>query len=69
MGERPSPLRPVAGAGVSFGPGAEPIIAVRFAQREQAYALWTDLIERGVYVNLVVAAGHPGRQLALALQR
>jgi len=32
---------------------------VRFAQREQAYALWTDLIERGVYVNLVVPPATP----------
>jgi 8-amino-7-oxononanoate synthase len=32
---------------------------VRFAQRDQAYAGWTELIERGVYVNLVVPPATP----------
>jgi len=45
--------------GYHLGPEPSPIIAVRFAQREQAYALWTDLIERGVYVNLVVPPATP----------
>jgi 8-amino-7-oxononanoate synthase len=45
--------------GYHLGPEPSPIIAVRFAQREQAYALWTALIERGVYVNLVVPPATP----------
>ncbi len=45
--------------GYRLGPEPSPIIAVRFAQREQAYALWTALIERGVYVNLVVPPATP----------
>jgi 8-amino-7-oxononanoate synthase len=45
--------------GYHLGPEPSPIIAVRFAQREQAYAQWTDLIARGVYVNLVVPPATP----------
>jgi 8-amino-7-oxononanoate synthase len=45
--------------GFQLGPEPSPIIAVRFAQREQAYLLWTALIERGVYVNLVVPPATP----------
>lgn len=46
-------------AGYHLGPEPSPIIAVRFARREQAYALWTALVERGVYVNLVVPPATP----------
>lgn len=46
-------------AGYRLGPEPSPIIAVRFARREQAYALWTALVERGVYVNLVVPPATP----------
>jgi 8-amino-7-oxononanoate synthase len=42
-----------------LSPEPSPIIAVRFAQREQAHALWTALVERGVYVNLVVPPATP----------
>jgi 8-amino-7-oxononanoate synthase len=45
--------------GYRLGPEPSPIIAVRFARREQAYELWTALIERGVYVNLVVPPATP----------
>jgi 8-amino-7-oxononanoate synthase len=45
--------------GFQLGPEPSPIIAVRFAQREQAYSLWTALMERGVYVNLVVPPATP----------
>jgi 8-amino-7-oxononanoate synthase len=45
--------------GYHLGPEPSPIIAVRFAQRDQAYAGWTELIERGVYVNLVVPPATP----------
>ena len=46
-------------AGYHLGPEPSPIIAVRFTRREQAYALWTALVERGVYVNLVVPPATP----------
>lgn len=45
--------------GYQLGPEPSPIIAVRFARREQAFALWTGLIGRGVYVNLVLPPATP----------
>jgi 8-amino-7-oxononanoate synthase len=45
--------------GYRTGPEPSPIIAVRFDRREQAYSLWTALMERGVYVNLVVPPATP----------
>jgi 8-amino-7-oxononanoate synthase len=45
--------------GYRMGPEPSPIIAVRFDRREQAYLLWTALMERGVYVNLVVPPATP----------
>jgi 8-amino-7-oxononanoate synthase len=45
--------------GLHLGPEPSPIIAVRFDQREKAFASWTGLIERGVYVNLVLPPASP----------
>jgi 8-amino-7-oxononanoate synthase len=45
--------------GLHLGPEPSPIIAVRFGQREKAFAGWTGLIERGVYVNLVLPPATP----------
>jgi 8-amino-7-oxononanoate synthase len=45
--------------GYHLGPEPSPIIAVRFAERQQAFALWTGLVERGVYVNLVLPPATP----------
>jgi 8-amino-7-oxononanoate synthase len=45
--------------GLRLGPEPSPIIAVRFDQREKAFALWSGLIERGVYVNLVLPPATP----------
>jgi 8-amino-7-oxononanoate synthase len=45
--------------GLHLSPEPSPIIAVRFAQREKAFAGWTGLIERGVYVNLVLPPATP----------
>jgi 8-amino-7-oxononanoate synthase len=42
-----------------LGPEPSPIIAVRFDRREEAFAGWTGLIERGVYVNLVLPPASP----------
>jgi 8-amino-7-oxononanoate synthase len=46
-------------AGFTLGPEPSPIVAVRLAGREQAIALWQGLIERGVYVNLVLPPATP----------
>lgn len=45
--------------GLHLGPEPSPIIAVRFDQREHAFARWSELIERGVYVNLVLPPATP----------
>jgi 8-amino-7-oxononanoate synthase len=45
--------------GYTLGPEPSPIIAVRFAEREKAFGAWTALIERGVYVNLVLPPASP----------
>lgn len=42
-----------------LGPEPSPVIAVRFAERDRAFACWTALIERGVYVNLVLPPASP----------
>jgi 8-amino-7-oxononanoate synthase len=46
-------------AGYHLGPEPSPIIAVRFADRQHAFRRWTGLIERGVYVNLVLPPATP----------
>ncbi len=42
-----------------LGPEPSPIVAVRFESREEAFALWTGLLEQGVYVNLVLPPATP----------
>ena len=49
----------LSGLGLHLSPEPSPIIAVRFDQREKAFAGWTGLIERGVYVNLVLPPATP----------
>jgi 8-amino-7-oxononanoate synthase len=49
----------LAGLGFTLGPEPSPIIAVRLAAREQALAMWCGLLERGVYVNLVLPPASP----------
>ena len=65
--------------GFSVGPEPSPIVAVRLEDKAEAFALWSGLLERGVYVNLVlppatpdgncllrssVSAGHTPEQMA-----
>ncbi|UCF95368.1 MAG: aminotransferase class I/II-fold pyridoxal phosphate-dependent enzyme [Desulfobacterales bacterium] len=45
--------------GFSLGPEPSPIIAVRLADQDQALALWSGLLEHGVYVNLVLPPATP----------
>ncbi|MBW1981296.1 MAG: aminotransferase class I/II-fold pyridoxal phosphate-dependent enzyme [Deltaproteobacteria bacterium] len=42
-----------------LGPEVSPIIAVRLARTEEALFLWSGLLERGVYVNLVLPPATP----------
>ena len=45
--------------GFVLGPEPSPIIAVRLESVEQALAFWVGLLERGVYVNLVLPPATP----------
>jgi 8-amino-7-oxononanoate synthase len=49
----------LAAMGFQLGPEPSPIIAVRLSAREQALAMWCGLLERGVYVNLVLPPASP----------
>jgi 8-amino-7-oxononanoate synthase len=42
-----------------LGPEASPIVAVRLENKADAFALWNGLVERGVYVNLVLPPATP----------
>ena len=43
----------------SLGPEQSPIIAVRLEDKAEAFALWSGLLEHGVYVNLVLPPATP----------
>jgi 8-amino-7-oxononanoate synthase len=43
----------------STGPELSPIIAVRLEDKAEAFALWSGLLEQGVYVNLVFPPATP----------
>jgi len=45
--------------GFRLGPEATPVIAVRMAESESAFAGWKQLLEQGVYVNLVLPPATP----------
>jgi 8-amino-7-oxononanoate synthase len=45
--------------GFSVGPEPSPIVAVRLEDKAKAFALWSGLLERGVYVNLVLPQATP----------
>jgi len=45
--------------GFSMGPEPSPIVAVRLNEKAEAFALWSGLLERGVYVNLVLPPATP----------
>jgi 8-amino-7-oxononanoate synthase len=45
--------------GLKLGPEPSPVIAAMFASVDEALALWTGLLERGIYVNLVFPPATP----------
>lgn len=45
--------------GLNLGPQASPVIAAMLSDVDEALALWTGLLERGVYVNLVFPPATP----------
>jgi len=51
--------RHLQGLDFDLGPQTSPIVAVRLDNREEAFALWSGLLEQGVYVNLVLPPATP----------
>ena len=47
------------GLDLDVGPEPSPIVAVRYDKKEEAFAIWNGLLERGVYVNLVLPPATP----------
>ena len=45
--------------GFLTGPELSPIVTVRLEDRAEAFALWSGLLEQGVYVNLVFPPATP----------
>ena len=45
--------------GYEVGPAASPIIAVRYGNVEEAFVIWQGLLERGIYVNMVLPPATP----------
>ncbi|CAB1084032.1 Serine palmitoyltransferase (EC [Olavius algarvensis Delta 1 endosymbiont] len=45
--------------GFAMGPEPSPIVAVRLEDKAEAFALWSGLVEQGVYVNLVLPPATP----------
>ena len=44
---------------LNVGPEPSPIVAVRHENKEDAFGYWSGLLERGVYVNLVLPPATP----------
>ena len=47
------------GLDLNVGPEPSPIVAVRHENKEDAFGFWSGLLERGVYVNLVLPPATP----------
>ncbi len=47
------------GLDFNVGPEASPIIAVRYSNVEDAIVIWNGLLERGIYVNMVLPPATP----------
>jgi 8-amino-7-oxononanoate synthase len=52
--------RELQAMGFVLGPEPSPIIAIHIEEREQVLRAWKGLLERGVYVNLVLPPAAPG---------
>lgn len=51
--------------GFSTGPELSPIVTVRLEDKAEAFALWSGLLEQGVYVNLVFPPATPDNNCLL----
>lgn len=53
--------------GLKLASGPAPVISVLFATREEAFAAWNFLLDAGVYVNMAIPPGTPGKESLLRL--
>ncbi|MEP4486571.1 MAG: aminotransferase class I/II-fold pyridoxal phosphate-dependent enzyme [Halioglobus sp.] len=51
--------------GLKVGPSASPVVAIEFGDHAKTIACWQGLMERGVYVNLVVPPASPSSNFLL----
>jgi 8-amino-7-oxononanoate synthase len=49
------------GLGYQLGPGVSPIVGVRMGSREDAVSCWNQLLEAGIYINLMLPPASPDR--------
>lgn len=49
----------LADLGFTLGPQISPVVAVRFGDKKEAFGAWMQLLEQGVYVNLVLPPAAP----------
>ncbi len=53
--------------GLKLAAGPAPVISVLLPTREDAFAAWNFLLDRGVYVNMAIPPGTPGKESLLRL--
>ncbi len=53
--------------GLKLASGPAPVISVLFPTREDAFAAWNFLLDEGVYVNMAIPPGTPGKESLLRL--
>ena len=53
------------GLGLQVSPQVSPVVAVTIKDRDQAIAWWSELLQRGAYVNLVMPPASPTRDSLL----
>ena len=51
--------------GLAVGPTASPVVAVEMEDRSQTVDCWKALLEKGVYVNLVIPPASPSTNFLL----
>lgn len=49
----------LAGLGLTLGPDVSPVVGVRLADRDQALGVWHQLLDAGVYTNLIAPPASP----------
>lgn len=53
--------------GLKLASGPAPVISVLFPTKEEAFGAWNFLLDQGVYVNMAIPPGTPGKESLLRL--